>query len=53
MIENFINFFVTFATDILLPAMVIVFAIAVVMRVLVWFTVSRELWFAKEFEKTA
>lgn len=51
MIENFINFFVTFATDILLPTMVIGFVLAVIMRVLVWFTVSRELWFAKEFEK--
>lgn len=37
--------------DFLLPMMLMVFMVAVCLRVLVHYTVTRELWFAKEFYK--
>ena len=43
--------FVKFATDWLMPVMFGVFICAIVLRVLIYWTVKREDWFAKEFEK--
>lgn len=41
----------TFAVEMLLPLMVLTFVVGSIARVLVWYTVSRHAWFAKEFEK--
>jgi hypothetical protein len=40
-----------FASDALMPVMVVGFFVAIAMRVLIWMTVKREAWFAKAFEK--
>ena len=50
-INKTLMWFVELSADFLLPAMVCAFAVAVALRFLVTFTVSRELWFAKEFDK--
>ncbi len=42
---------VVFATDLLIPTMLTLFILAVILRILIYFTISRESWFAKEFEK--
>lgn len=41
----------TYASDLMIPFMCTVFGLGVVIRVVIWFTVKREEWFAKEFEK--
>ena len=53
MISDFIQFLTNDVAAYLIPGMVMVFCIAVMLRILVHFTVSRELWFAKEFYKRA
>jgi len=53
LIDRFVDAIVIFATDLLTPFMLIMFVFGIVMRGLVYFTVSRELWFAREFEKRA
>lgn len=50
-IQEIISFLTNVASAWLLPSMLFVFCCAVVLRVLVHYTVSRELWFAKEFYK--
>ena len=50
-VTQFVDFLVTFATDWLLPSMALVFVLGVASRVLINFTIKREEWFAKEFEK--
>ncbi len=47
MIDNL----VVFSTYWLIPSMMALFAIATLMRVLVYYTVKRQEWFAKEFDK--
>lgn len=48
-IQSFIRFIMEYANTWLMPMMVMVFLTAVVLRLLVHYTASRELWFAKEF----
>ena len=50
-IKGFIDFLTTHVAAYLLPTMLFVFFVGIGLRALVWFTVSRELWFAKEFYK--
>lgn len=40
-----------FASNLLMPIMVVTFCVAVLLRGLIFFTLSREFWFGKEFEK--
>ncbi|MDB2425969.1 hypothetical protein N9W41_00320 [bacterium] len=55
LIQNFtaglIKGIAVFATDYLIPAMLLIFTVGVVLRILISITVKREEWFAKEFEK--
>lgn len=50
-VQKLVDFLVVFATDFLLPMMGVVFLLGVVARVLIWWTVKREYWFASELEK--
>jgi hypothetical protein len=50
-IASILNGIMNLAGEVLMPLMVLGFAGAVIMRVLIWVTVSREAWFAKAFEK--
>ncbi len=50
-ISSIIDFLTTSAADWLLPSMLFVFTVGVVLRGLVYYTVSREYWFAREFYK--
>lgn len=50
-IQTLVDYLVIFATDLLLPTMLIFFMLGVTLRWLIFFTVKREEWFAKEFEK--
>lgn len=50
-ISSFINFLTEDLAVYLLPTMLFVFCVATVLRVLVHYTVTRELWFTKEFYK--
>ncbi|MEZ4871986.1 MAG: hypothetical protein R2827_07035 [Bdellovibrionales bacterium] len=51
MVEGLVNFLVKFSTDMLMPTMGVLFIVGVVLRGLIYFTVKREYWFAREFEK--
>lgn len=48
---SFLDTLVIFATYWLIPAMLVLFVAAVIMRGLVYYTVRRQEWMAKEFEK--
>jgi hypothetical protein len=48
---SIVNGLVVFATDLLIPFMAAVFFLGVVFRFLIHFTVKREEWFSREFEK--
>ena len=50
-IHQFLNVVIIFATDILMPFMLLAFIVSVVCRGLIYFTVKRHDWFAREFEK--
>ena len=50
-ISSIIDFLTSSAGDWLLPVMMFTFTVGVVLRGLVYYTVSREFWFAKEFYK--
>ena len=50
-LDRMVDWVVIFATDLLLPFMLIMFVLGLVFRGLIFFTVSRELWFARQFEK--
>jgi len=50
-IQQFVDFLVVFATDFLMPAMAGVFALGIISRLLIWWTVKRQLWFSHEFDK--
>jgi hypothetical protein len=50
-VQGIVDGVVVFATDLLMPAMAIFFVLAISLRVLVYYTVKREDWFAKEFSK--
>jgi len=51
LIHSIVQGLVYFATDLLIPFMVIMFTFAVVMRTLVFYTVKRQKWFSVEFQK--
>jgi len=50
-VHGIIDGLVVFATDLLIPFMGVLFVFAIVMRLLVYYTVKRQEWFAKEFQK--
>lgn len=50
-IQTIIDALVVVATDLLMPLMMLVFLAGIVMRGLVYYTVKRQEWFAREFEK--
>lgn len=50
-VQKLVDGVVVFATDLLMPTMVLFFIGALVLRVLTWYTVKREYWFAYEFSK--
>ena len=51
LIQTLIDFLVVFATEILLPAMLLFFILGAGLRMLIFYTIKREDWFAKEFQK--
>lgn len=51
LVQGLVDGVVIFATDLLMPAMAVFFVVSITLRVLVWYTVKREDWFAKEFSK--
>lgn len=51
LITHIINGIINFANDLLMPLMVFAFIAAVTLRVLIHFTMKREEWFAKAFQK--
>ncbi|MCB0390840.1 MAG: hypothetical protein KDD58_06110 [Bdellovibrionales bacterium] len=50
-VQSMVNGLVFFATDILMPVMVFVFLVGVIFRFLNYFTLKRQEFFTKEFEK--
>ena len=50
-LQKVVDFLVVFASDFLMPVMVCTFAIGIIARVLIWWTIKREYWFSAEFEK--
>ena len=50
-IQSLVDGVVMFATDLLMPLMATFFILAVTLRVLIYYTVKREDWFAREFSK--
>lgn len=50
-VNSIIDAFVIFAGQWLVPLMLVLFVASIVFRVLIYYTVRREEWFAKEFEK--
>lgn len=51
LVQGLVDGVVVFATDLLMPAMALFFVCAITLRLLVYYTVRREDWFAKEFSK--
>lgn len=51
LVQKMVDGVVVFATDLLMPTMVLFFMSAIVLRVLTWYTVKREYWFSHEFSK--
>jgi hypothetical protein len=51
LITSIIDGIINFANDLLLPTMVLMFVGGVVLRLLIHYTIKREQWFAKAFEK--
>lgn len=51
LVQIFIDKIVVFATDLLIPIMVITFFFSVILRLLTYYTIKRNEWFTKEFEK--
>jgi hypothetical protein len=50
-IKSLIDLMVVMSTDYLIGTMLVVFAISITARILIWWTVKREYWFSVEFEK--
>jgi hypothetical protein len=50
-ITNVLLGIINFANDILMPLMIVGFILSVSLRLLIYYTVNRELWFAKAFQK--
>ncbi|MFA6237515.1 MAG: hypothetical protein WC635_09335 [Bacteriovorax sp.] len=51
LVQGLVDGVVVFATDLLMPAMAAFFVFSITLRVLIYYTVKREDWFAKEFSK--
>ncbi|MCB0422465.1 MAG: hypothetical protein KDD61_15805 [Bdellovibrionales bacterium] len=51
LIEKLVKGLVVFSSELLLPLMVITFVAGCFLRALIFFTIKREEWFSKEFEK--
>lgn len=51
LIQGVVDLLVTFATSMLLPTMVTAFIAGAFFRALIYFTIQREMWFAKEFQR--
>ena len=51
LVQGFVDGVIAFATDLLMPAMVVFFVVTASLRALIWYTVKREDWFAREFSK--
>ncbi len=51
LVQGLVDVLVNFATSLLLPSMIIIFALGIFFRALIYFTVQREMWFAKEFSR--
>lgn len=51
LVQGLVDGVVVFATDLLMPAMALFFVCSITLRFLVYYTVRREEWFAKEFSK--
>ena len=49
--QSIVDGVVIFATDLLMPAMMIMFVASLGLRLLIYYTVKREDWFSKEFAK--
>ncbi len=49
-IQGIIDNLVLFATDLLLPLMLFSFVLALIVRGLIYYSISRHAWFAREFE---
>lgn len=50
-IQGMVDGVVIFATDLLMPVMILSFLVAVSLRALIYYTIRREDWFGKEFSK--
>lgn len=50
-VQSLVDGVVVFATDLLMPIMALFFIAAISLRVLIYYTVKREDWFAREFSK--
>jgi hypothetical protein len=50
-VNSFVEVLSRYLADMVMPIMVTVFFAAVAMRLLIYFTIAREAWFAREFEK--
>lgn len=50
-IQSMVDGVVVFATDLLMPFMLVFFVVSVTLRALIFYTVKREDWFSKEFSK--
>ncbi len=50
-VQGIVDGVVVFATDLLMPAMALFFIASISLRVLIYYTVKREDWFAREFSK--
>ena len=49
--QKVVDFLVVFASDFLMPAMILTFFVGIIARLLIWWTIKREFWFSIEFEK--
>ncbi|MBY0515866.1 MAG: hypothetical protein K2P81_03085 [Bacteriovoracaceae bacterium] len=50
-VQKLVDGVVVFATDLLMPTMLLCFVAAITLRVLTYYTVKREYWFSREFSK--
>lgn len=50
-VQVFLDWMVTFATDLLIPIMMLTFFAGIALRGLIYYTIKREEWFAKEFDR--
>ncbi|MEE6249852.1 MAG: hypothetical protein VX583_05595 [Bdellovibrionota bacterium] len=50
-IQSLVDGLVVFASDLLIPLLVFTFIVGATLRALIWWTIRREAWFSREFEK--